>query len=136
MKIKEVEGSFEEINNFFQNNGLNVAEYLNINTETKANKIWIYILIGLFVALNILVSLIDQTNKCFIPIAILNIGTLGGLIAIIQFNIEKWIVSTIVGIVGLLIMIVSFKVLSPKETIEKVKDKSEKYLDEKTKTEK
>jgi FtsH-binding integral membrane protein len=129
MKIKDLEGSPEELNNFFHNNGLNLTDYLNINSEKRADKLWIYILVPLFIICNITICQFEQSHKFFIPITIITLGVLGGLVAIIQLNYEKSIVSTIVAIAGLLIMVVSFKILSPKETIKIVKDKSEKYLE-------
>lgn len=132
MKFKDFEGSPEEINNFFQNNGLNVTEYLNITKDRKVDRRWIFLLTALFLIFNIIICLIETNNKFYIPLTIVTLGALGGLIAIIQHNYEKSIVSLIVGVVGLLIMVISYKILSPKETIEKVKDKSEKYLDNKS----
>lgn len=132
MKIKDFEGSPEEINNFFQNNGLDISNYLSINPDKKVDKIWIFILIGLFIIFNIIICMIEQSNKFYLPITILAIGSIGGLITIIQLNHEKWIVSTIIGVIGLIIMVVSFKILTPKDTIKEVKDKSVQYLDSKT----
>lgn len=129
MKIKDLEGSPEELNNFFQNNGLNLTDYLNINAEKKANHVWIYVLVPLFIISNIIICQLEQSHQLFIPTSIITLGFLGGLVAIIQLNYEKSIVSTIVGFAGLLIMVISFKILSPKETIKIVKDKSEKYID-------
>lgn len=129
MKFKDFEGSSEEISNFFQNNGLNISDYLNVNPEKKVERYWIFILVALFIILNIIVCFVEQNNKCYVPLTILSLASLGGLVGVVQHNYEKSTVSFIIGISGLLIMVISYKILSPKETIEKVKEKSEKYID-------
>jgi len=135
MKFKDFEGSPEEINNFFQNNGLNVSEYLNISKDKKADSKWIYILIALFICFNIVISFIDFSSWLYYPLAILTLSTLAGLIAIIHHNYEKTTVSIITGISGLIIMVISYKILTPKEAIKEVKDKSEQYWNDHNKKE-
>lgn len=138
MKFKDFEGSYDEINNFFQNNGLNLSNYLNIKDEPenkKADRRWIFLLIGLFIIFNISNCKLEQNSEYYIPVSILTLGSLGCLIAIVQLNYEKWIVSTIAGVCGLLMMVISFKILTPQETVKVVKDKSEQYLDQNTEKE-
>ncbi|ASS48752.1 MAG: hypothetical protein A3D31_06600 [Candidatus Fluviicola riflensis] len=131
MKFKDFEGSPEEIHNFFQNNGLDINQYLNINGNKPASKHWIYILIVVFIILNIIIAKISSKNDFYLPISILTLGSLGALVGIIQHNVGKVAVSVIIGVVGLIIMLVSFRILSPKEVITTVKDKSEKYFEKK-----
>ena len=62
MKLGKMEGTPEEIRDFFQNNGLNIEDYLE-KPDTPISRIWFVISAILIVASIVLLTLVQPTLK-------------------------------------------------------------------------
>ncbi len=62
MKLGKMEGTPEEIRDFFQNNGLNIEDYLE-KPDTPISRIWFIILANLIVASIVILTLVQPTSK-------------------------------------------------------------------------
>ena len=83
MKIgNEIEGTPEEIKDFFENNGLNLEDYVVKPQTFSLQNQWIFIPITLFIAIS-----------CIILIFLPDTGTIRKVFTVIDLLIVLWIVS-------------------------------------------
>jgi len=118
MKIGPVEGTSEEVNDFFQNNGLNLSEYLQ-KPEPPLSNIWLIIPAILFVfSFGVLsITQIASANwKVFVFLLGFASSVWLGVSVHIRFK-SSWSAWAII-LAGLLIMLVALGVIEPKELLE------------------
>lgn len=118
MKIGPVQGTSEEVNDLFQNNGLNLSEYLQ-KPEPPLPNIWLIIpSVILVVSFGVLTLLqtVSENWKTFIFLLGFASSLWLGVSVHIRFK-SNWAAGAII-LVGLLIMLVALGVLEPKELIE------------------
>ncbi|SDY44112.1 hypothetical protein [Nitrosomonas sp. Nm33] len=115
MKIGPVEGTPEEVNNFFQNNGLNPLDYFQ-KPEPALQKRWLIIPSVLFVvSFTVLVFVTDEHTK--IRIMLFLFGFCSSLWLAVSIHIRfksAWGSGSII-LAGLLIMLVALGVLKPEQ---------------------
>jgi hypothetical protein len=132
MKLNNFNGTVNEIielNNVLQNNGLNIRDFLNITPKKIISKMWLFVSIGAFVVFNITMVFADSSVNLYLPLTILTITAFGSVLFIIHHNHEKISLTSIVCFVGIIIMVVSFKIMTPKQTIQTVNEKANEYID-------
>jgi hypothetical protein len=117
MKIGSVEGSPEEVHNLFQNNGLNLSEYLQ--PAPRLSIIWLIIPSILFIIFLSLLTLSEiSTRKWELFIFLLGFSSSVWLGVSVHIRFEnRWCACAII-LAGLLIMLIAIGVLEPKELID------------------
>ena len=118
MKIGPVEGTSEEVNDLFQNNGLNLSEYLQ-KPEPPLSNIWLIIPSVIFVICFGSLALSEAISanwKIFIFLFGFASSVWLGVSVHIRFK-SNWGVGAII-LAGLLIMLVALGVIEPKELLE------------------
>lgn len=118
MKIGPVEGTSEEINSIFQNNGLNLSEYLQ-KPEPPLSIIWLIIPSVLFFACTgvlLLASMASYNYKIFIFLLGFAFSVWIGVCVHIRFKSSMGAGTIILA--GLLIMLVALGAIGPKELLE------------------
>lgn len=118
MKIGPVEGTSEEVNDFFQNNGLNLSEYLQ-KPEPPLSNIWLIIPSVLFVAcigILSLANIVSSNYKMFTFLLGFASSVWLGVCVHIRFK-SSWGAGAII-LAGLLIMLVALGAIEPKELLE------------------
>lgn len=118
MKVGSVEGTSEEVNNLFQNNGLNLTEYLQ-KPEAPLSITWLITPSVFFVICFGGLSLFriaSENWKIFIFLIGLSSSVWLGVSVHIRFK-SSWGATAII-LVGLLIMLVALGVIEPKELLE------------------
>lgn len=118
MKIGPVEGTSEEVKDFFENNGLNLSEYLQ-KPEPPLSNIWLIIPSVIFVICFgcLTLSNISTANwKIFIFLLGFASSVWLGVSVHIRFK-SNWGAGAII-LAGLLIMLVALGVIEPKELLE------------------
>ncbi|MBC8412657.1 MAG: hypothetical protein ISR96_03795 [Nitrospira sp.] len=118
MKIGPVEGTPEEVNNFFQNNGLNPLEYFE-KPETSLQTRWLIIPSAFFVALFILLAFVgDNYSKTKIVLFLSGFASSVWLAVCVHIRFKTaWGAGAII-LAGLLIMLVALGVVKPEQLTE------------------
>jgi hypothetical protein len=121
MKVKEIEGTPEEIGKICHEQNFSLNDYLHDKPKVSN---WTFIAIGVFflVFCCILwtVTLIETVQRIFF---LSNLMLLGILTVILHLKYEKWIVTIIAGFFGLMMLSVSLNILTPKEAINTIQEK-------------
>ncbi|MBR0166120.1 MAG: hypothetical protein IJQ13_04500 [Prevotella sp.] len=125
IKIKEIEGSQEEVIGFFQKSGLDIGDYLN---SAKAIKVPFYSIVACSVAFLLFVCIAscleDNIQTIFI------ILSLAAAFANIGLIYMAWKNKTLTGIISLgeaLIFAIALHVYTPKEVVNKVEHNIENF---------
>ena len=121
MKVGSVEGTPEEINDFFQNNGLNPFDFFE-KPEIKLSNIWLIIPSLIFVCSLAILSFahgVEEKAKMFIFLLGLCACCWIAVSAHIRFK-SNWGAGSIIFI-GLLVMLVAFGVLQPEQLPDYIK---------------
>ncbi|WP_299176350.1 hypothetical protein [uncultured Neptuniibacter sp.] len=118
MKIGPVEGTPEEVNNFFQNNGLNPLDYFE-KPESSLQTRWLIIPALLFVASFVLLALVgDDYSKTKVVLFLSGFASSVWLAVCVHIRFKTaWGAGAII-FAGLLIMLVALGVLEPKQLTE------------------
>ena len=118
MKIGPVEGTPEEVNNFFQNNGLNPLDYFE-KPESSLQTRWLIIPAVLFVALFVLLALAgDDYSKIKVVLFLSGFASSVWLAVCVHIRFKTDWGSSAIILAGLLIMLVALGVLEPKQLTE------------------
>ncbi|MDF9796126.1 hypothetical protein OKW21_001389 [Catalinimonas alkaloidigena] len=125
IKIKDIEGDAKQITNLCKDLGFDISTYLNQKPVKKTiSKTWLAIIIPCFFILSCVVW-IGLLNPVLTKISILALFLLlGTTIFIIQHNYENWIISTIAGITGLCLILISLNIYTPEELAKKLERKA------------
>jgi len=127
MKIGNVEGSPEEIKGLFENNGLNLAQYVNANPSIdnrKSHNIYILISVIAFLAINCILWIVDCSDTYSKILIISDIAVLGLIVFLIHQRFDKYILSGFIFFIGIIIMSVSLGYLTPEEAVKKMEKNS------------
>jgi len=122
MKIgKNIEGSLEEINGFFENRGLRLEDYLE-KPETPLKIVWLIVPAALsFVTIISLVLLAPMSAKRLTILFIIGGGFSCWLTASVQIRFKSWLATTVVAIGLLLFLLIAGGFISPKESVDLIK---------------
>ncbi|WP_060988502.1 hypothetical protein [Photobacterium leiognathi] len=121
MKLGPVEGTPEEVNNFFQNNGLNPLDYFE-KPEKQLSKVWLILPCVIFVVCLSVLSFVGELTekvKLFIFLIGFGAGAWAAVCVHIRFK-SAWGAGSII-LASLLIMLVAFGVLQPAQLLEHIK---------------
>ena len=124
MKMKEgiVEGSPEEIRDFFQNNGLNIEDYIE-TPESPLKPIWLIIPTIIFIfAFSALTLLPPQSVSIQNFIFLIGCGAGIWLSVSVQIKFKNTWAAGFVAIGAVLIMLVAIGVITPKEMMQHLKE--------------
>ncbi len=121
MKFGPIEGNSEEIKNFFQDNGLKVADYIAL-PEVPIKRAWFAISAGVSICAAAVLIFLDPITRAAATFTFL-VGCGGGLwlsvIAQLRFK-SPW-ATGLVAIGCLLLMLVAVGAVTPLEMLEEVK---------------
>ncbi len=136
IKVKDLEGDAEEITNLLIRFGCDLNTYINTQPVTKKiPNYWLYILIPVFVVLNCLLY-INILNSIVSKITIILLFTiLAFIVYIIHFNHNKNTVTGISFFGGLILILISLNIYTPKEITKKLEEEAVSRLPNKTKSE-
>jgi hypothetical protein len=126
MKFGPLEGTEEEVNNLFQNNGLNLSEYI-VKPDVPLKKIWLISPSTALVACFGVLTLSDSLSNS-VKVFVFLLGFSASVWAAVSVHIRfksAW-GSGAVTLAGLLIMLVALGVISPVELLEYYKNSQEK----------
>ena len=122
MKLgRDIEGTPEEINNFFQNNGFNVSDFITL-PEEPIKTIWFVIpsilILGAIAALTLFTP-DDASGVIFLFL----IGCAGGLwLALnVQLRFKNPWATGLIAIGSLLLLLVALGVITPIQMLQEVK---------------
>lgn len=126
IKVREIEGTQEEVLGFFEKSGIDACDYLN---SAKKIKVPLYTIIAAsvsFIVFSILAGIVANQDwlMVFTILAIATAFTNAGLIYMCWKN------KTLTGIIAfgeILILALALHIYTPKEAIKKIEDKIEKY---------
>lgn len=122
MKLGRVEGTPEEVRDFFVNNGLQISDYLERPEEPLA-KIWLVVpAISLVVGLLSLVLFAPTSRTPLLLLFLFSALSLVGLCLCIQLRFKNTVGTTVVAVGGLVAILVAAGILAPKETIDAIKE--------------
>jgi len=123
MRIGDIEGTSQEINDLFQNEGLDIGKYLKATpsiTNKKYHNIGLFVSIAAFLIINICVWTIDISTTLE-KIAIVILLSLICLIAIlVHQRYDKLIISGLTVLFSIVIMSVCLDFITPKEALNKI----------------
>jgi energy-coupling factor transporter transmembrane protein EcfT len=122
MKIGKMEGSPEEIRDFFQNNGLNIADYLE-RLEPSLKAVWFIVPVILVIASLSWLTLLTPTHAPIQTFVFL-IGCGGGIwLAVdVQIRFKNTWAAVFVAVGTVLIMLVAIGMVTPREMIQHLKE--------------
>ncbi len=129
MKLGSFEGTTDELQDVCENHGFNASDFLNTPTRYQP-KVWALILfVILFTISNIILWTIELSTN-WDKIFIISNLILTIIIAVaVHLRFEKWPITVITFLGGLIILSVSLGYVTPKEAIDEMK---EKLINEKT----
>lgn len=113
MKIGNVEGTPEEVRDFFENNGLNPSDYFE-QPEPQLNKVWLMApgLVSLICAL-LLVALEPTFDKLKITVFLIGLSAIVWLSVSVHIRFKSVWGSGAIILCGLLILLVALGVMEP-----------------------
>jgi asparagine N-glycosylation enzyme membrane subunit Stt3 len=121
MKFGPFEGTPEEINNFFQNNGLNISDYIAL-PEEPIKAIWFAIPSTLILCTLAVLTLFRPSGASGVTFLFL-IGCGGGLWLAVntQLRFKNPWATGLIAICCLLLLLVALGVLTPIQMLEEVR---------------
>lgn len=126
MKVGTVEGTPQEIKDFFINQGLQLSDYLE-KPDEPLKKRWLTIpAILLVVTLVLLVVLSSIPKGAFLLLFLLGAGSVVWLSISIQIRFKNGWATAVAAIGGLLMILVAGGFIAPKETIDAIKSLKDK----------
>ncbi|HYB92859.1 MAG TPA: hypothetical protein VED00_01800 [archaeon] len=121
MKIGKVEGSPKEIYNFFQNNGLDISEYLE-KPVPPLKPIWLIIPSIIIIVSMAVLTLFTLHSDVMTFVFVVGCGACVWLAAMLQIKFKNASATVFLLFGALLIMLVAFGVVKPIEIIQYFKD--------------
>ncbi len=125
MKIGNIEGSPEEIKGLFDNNGLNLAQFINANQtipNPKNHLIFTAISILSFVLINSCLWIFDFPVSVDKALTVIDITILAIVVILIHQRFDKILLSGFTILIGLTIMGVCLGYMTPKEALKKIEN--------------
>lgn len=113
MKIGNVEGTPEEVRDFFENNGLNPSDFFE-QPEPQLDKVWLIVpgVASLICAL-LLVALGPTFDKLKITVFLIGLSTIVWLSVSVHIRFKSGWGSGAIILCGLLILLVALGVMQP-----------------------
>lgn len=122
MKMGQIEGSPEEIRDFFQNNGLNIADYIE-KPEDPLKPIWLIVpAIILALAFSSLTLFAPQTPATQNLIFLFGCGAGIWLTVSVQIKFKNTWAAGFIAIGSILIMLVAIGLITPTEMMQHLKE--------------
>lgn len=122
MKVGQMEGSPEEIRDFFQNNGLNIADYIE-KPEIPLKPVWLIVpAVILTLAFSSLSLFAPQSSAIKNLIFLFGCGSGIWLSVSVQIKFKNTWAAGFVAIGSILIMLVAIGIITPAEMLEHLKD--------------
>lgn len=113
MKIGNVEGTPEEVRDFFENNGLNPSDFFE-KPESQLNKIWLIVpSVASLICILLLVSFGPAFDKLKIMVFLLGLSTIVWLSVSVHIRFRSGWGSGVIILCGLLILLVALGVMEP-----------------------
>ncbi len=125
MKIGQIEGTPEEIKGLFDNNGLNLAQFINANQaipNPKKHGIFLTITIAVFVILNCCLWIFNCPEAVKKILIVVDFTALAVAVFLIHQRYDKYILSGFSTLVGMTIMSLCLGYLTPEEALKKLED--------------
>ena len=119
MKVGSVEGTPEEVKNFFENHGLDLSSYLE-KPDPPLNKIWLILPSITFVVFLSMPTFVSS-DEWKLLLLLSGFAVSVWLAASVQIRFKSNWSSSIILIVGFLIMLVANGYLAPLEFLEQFK---------------
>lgn len=123
MKIGKIEGTPEEIKGLFDNNGLNLAQFINANQSIpnpKGHGIFLTLAIVAFLIVNISLWVFDCTEILLKILIVIDIALLATVVFLIHQRYDKYILSAFSILIGVTIMSVCLGYISPEDALKKI----------------
>lgn len=122
MKVKDLEGSPQELHDFFQNNGMNISDYIAVPMK----KLWLIIpvVLGMISLAAIVIGQIvypEFSKKCLLGAVVVCLACLVWMAIVVQVMYSNTTGTIIAGIGGLLILLVAAGILPVAEILPTVK---------------
>lgn len=133
LRVKDIEGSKDNVINFFKEQGLDVCDYLHTTKEIKIPLISIIIVSILFMMCLTLIMIFGENT---ILVKILTIFALALGFINISLIYMSWKNCTLTGIIAfgeLIIFAVTLNIYTPKEVIKKIEDKVPSFFESNSK---
>lgn len=126
IKLKDIEGTQEEVLGFFERSGLDIGDYLNSAKIIKVSFWYVVCASVLFIIFSCIASCIDNAHIRTIFIIL----SLACAFANIGFIYMSWKNKTLTGIIALgemFIFAISLHIYTPKDVVNKIEDRISKY---------
>lgn len=126
IKIRDIEGTQDEVLGFFEKSGLDIGDYLNSAKTIKVSFWYVVIASLLFIIFSCIASYIDAPKIK----TIFTILSLAFAFANIGFIYMSWKCKTLTGIIALgemFIFAIALHIYTPKDVVSKIEDSINKY---------
>jgi hypothetical protein len=125
IKIGDIEGEAEDIKNLFLDLGCDLSTYINAKPVTKQiPSYWLYILIPTFIVLNCVLYTNILNYICTKITVIFLFAILSFIVYIIHFNHNKNVITGISFFGGLILILISLNIYTPKEITKKLEEEA------------
>ncbi len=125
MKMGKMEGTPEEIRDFFQNNDLNIEDYIE-RPESPLKPVWFILpAVVLVLAFSFLTMFAPQSSAVQNFMFLIGFGAGIWLSVSVQIRFKNIWAAVFVAVGSVLIMLVAIGVITPKEIIQHLKEMRE-----------
>jgi hypothetical protein len=121
MKIGNIEGTPQEIQDLIVNHGLQLTDYLEVPEEPIA-RVWVLAPAILAAVALILIQLLSAYPKAVLPLFLLGTASLVWLAISLQIKFKNGWATAVAAVGGLIVLLVAAGYLAPKETIDAIKE--------------
>jgi|GEM_PF-1268190 len=122
MKLGSFEGTPEELKDVCENHGFDASDFLNSPTRFQP-KMWIiYLAILIFSILSVCIWTIEISSTLLKVLIILNLVIVIFITALVHLRFEKWFITVLSFLGGLIILSVSLGYVTPKDAINELKN--------------
>ncbi len=114
MKIGNVEGTPKQIKDFFEDHGLSAKDYF-IPPPKRMSREWLLVAVGFYVLAMALLALLPVTEEWQRLLFLLGCAAATWVACAVQMRFGNAFATGAVLVMGLLLMMVAYKVITPRE---------------------
>jgi succinate-acetate transporter protein len=122
MKIGSFEGTTEEYKDVCENHGFTSSDFLTTPARFQP-KVWaLIVFVILFTILSILLWTCDLSSNWNKSLIIINLILIIIIAIVVHLRFDKWLISVITFLGGLIVLSVSLDYVTPKDAINEMKE--------------
>lgn len=119
-----IEGETQDINNFFVNNNLKLEDYITLKKNEKpVHLLWVVSSIAAYFMVSAIIYVKIFTGKINDVLSLLDFFILATVLIMMHRRCKDKVVTSICFLFGIILLLICFGVLSPKEGAKQIQDK-------------